>query len=371
MPEMTNDQTEPRWIERAKHLDHKPGFVDGIPDQLKELGEVFFPIPPKKKGWKYPHSKDEYRYGPYSEVLNAYLESGWGYGIACDNDLVVVDIDEYEYISDVTNNLPQSLYQISGSGEGVHIFYKVPGQNTRKKLYSDPDDDEESEHVGEIKADPHGYVVGPGSTHPCGAQYGPLHGDGMAEVDKEDLLDSLDHLITDKSTEEVVYEENYSGGGSSSDSHAFYNLTADDVAPGLSAGERTANPFHGSTTGTNFMKNEGGDTFTCWRCQYGRGDGCGLSGGQFMAAKFLQRKEPNKHCQKVRERWKSDMRVHYYGWLQSVSDGLITIKNPPFSVVAGYGIEKDMINHHDEIDHETYHTLKNSLLYDTQVLLQY
>ena len=35
---------------------------------------------------------------------------------------------------------------------------------------------------------------------------------------------------------------------------------------GLPVGERVAHPLHGSDTGANFMLDEGGQTFRCWRC---------------------------------------------------------------------------------------------------------
>lgn len=49
------DKYTPEWAERAKYIDHKPEWVDAVPHELWDLGEVFFPIPRGKKGYNYPH----------------------------------------------------------------------------------------------------------------------------------------------------------------------------------------------------------------------------------------------------------------------------------------------------------------------------
>lgn len=324
----------PRWADRAEHIPHKPNFVDAIPDRLKSLGKVFFPIPRAKKGWSYPHHKDDYRHSWDSEILNAYLEAGSNYGIACAGDLVVIDIDNIEYASDILSNLPQSLHQRTGSGEGVHVFYRVEGFNKGASLKTQEDIHGESNvEVGDIKGHVHSYVVGPGSVHPSGNKYGPLVGDEIKEVSREQIEDVIELFSGDGGEETEV--RNWSDIDSS-EVHDFYSLSARDVRPDMKQGSRYSNPFHGSSTGTNFMLNEGGDTFVCWRCDHGPSDGCVLAGVHYLAAKRLKGEYANYHCEQIRNNWHDDPTLHTHAWVQAVEDGLTDPYDPPYTVVRGF-----------------------------------
>lgn len=346
-----------RWQERDSHIAHRPNPVEVIPERLKELGEVFFPIPPMQKGWNYPHSLDEYRHSADSRILNAYLEQGWGYGIACAGDLVVVDVDELDYL-DAIKGLPETLYQRTGSGEGFHFFYMVEGLNTRIIL-KDGDI-----HVGEIKCDPHGYVVGPGSLHPSGNIYGPLRGDSIATVNIADLLYELNNILPD-STNSQVYtpDPRYVGEVDVSSLGEFYTISADDVMPSLPQGKRIAHPVHGSTSGGNFMKNEGGDTFTCWRCQYGTSDGCVIAPVQYLAIEAVGDINDTV-CQTVKSSWRDDDTLHYRAWKEAFDKGLVSADDLPPKVLSGYGEERGIIEPDDKLTPSDYLILENALLYE-------
>lgn len=373
----TEGEWEPDWANRAKHIQHKPDWVDKIPHELWELGEVFFPIPRGKKGWTYPHHMDEYRYPPDSEKLNAYLESGWNYGVACDNDLIVIDIDEKEYIDVIVDKLPKSLYQWSGSGEGIHIFYMSEGFDTRKTLTlmrydhtaENPEKSEEI-HIGEIKADSNGYVVGPGSVHPSGNKYGPIKGDSIEEVDKEYILDALDQFLNkDRSisgsrTKRPPSHRGSYGDRSIDDLHEFYKIDADSVIPWLEPGKRIAHPIHGSSTGTNFMKNEDRSTFTCWRCQCGSGDGCGISPQQMLAMFALEDSLGDRACETIKNRWHSDSTLHYYGWREAARRGLIDTDEIPFTVVKGFMVKSGVIDEGEPLP--VYNNAREEIRYQIQ-----
>lgn len=361
------DRFSPDWASRT--LSNKPDWVDFIPHELWELGEVFFPIPRGRKGWSYPHHLDEYRHAPGSEVLNAYFDAGWGYGIACADDLVVVDIDEMHMVKEITQKLPTTMWQKSGSREGYHLFYHCPGLDTRITLYDDVihdcDNEEHScrmdleekciritdhDHLGEVKCDPHGYVVGPGSVHPSGNTYGPINGDSITEISRSELKDILSEYEKDDGG-----SDSYRGDDISFEDvddrnvHDFYSLSADDVLPSLQEGKRVSHPVHGSTTGTNFKKDSGGETFTCWRCQYGSGDGCGLNGAQYLAVEST-----HLDCDDVRRFWQKDSTLQYKAWIEAVRQGLADHRDIPYAVLQGYAVHNGMISSGDKLAGETY-----------------
>lgn len=379
---------KPEWANRANHLDHKPDWINGIPDKLHGLGEVFFPIPRMRKGWNYPHHLQSHRYDWKSETLNAYLESGSGYGIACAGDLAVLDIDEKRFVNEIVPHLPETVYQWTGSGEGVHLFFECEGLNNRVILHypdtHDCDNDQHTcwvgpdgdcfrvndwSHLGEIKCDPHGYVVGPGSVHPSGNTYGPLEGEEMKSISAGELLYAVnDYLKPDDADEppgyanygEKVMEESPKPdeGG---EKHPFYKLDADDVVPWLEPGKRTAHPVHGSSSNNNFMKNEDRETFICWRHQFGGGDGCGLNPQQLLAVM-----RTGLDCDNVRRRWSREKILHWEAWREAVSRGLMDYNNVPFAAVVGYARKNGFAEEADEIDRDFYWNLRNAIRYEIE-----
>jgi hypothetical protein len=385
---MAQENKEPDWAHRAQYIDHKPEWVDGIPHLLHQLGEVFFPIPAGRKGYPYPHHLDEYRYCATSETLNAYLECGWGYGVACANNLIVVDIDEKELAEEITDDLPETAYQISGSRTGVHLFYKSSGFNTRQILHyptekhdcdnsdhscrTDKDGDcvkeHEWDHLGEVKADPHGYVVGPGSRHPSGNKYGPLRGDKIAEVDKEDLMERLDGYVKPqrgRASSPGSYDPEQTPEVSG---YEFYQLGASDVMGFLSPNNRIDHPVHGSTSEAgNFMLNGDGETFTCWRHNFGGSQGCGINAQQFLAQSEAKQESNLGYieCDEIRRMWSTDYRLHFLGWRRAVRDGLIQVTSVPYKVILGYAKMNGWDVDEDNLSYKDYWDLRNAVQYDT------
>lgn len=371
---MELDEFHPDWADKAATDETKPVWQDKIPHLLWQLGEVFFPIPPGVKGWNYPHHMQSKRYSADSEQLNGYFECGWGYGISCADSIAVVDIDEMEYIEEITDALPKTAYQWSGSREGVHLFYLVDGLEQRQNLRirMSVEDHAHAEgldrrqdpvrHIGEVKCDPHGYVIGPGSLHPSGNHYGPLKGDKIAKVEKDVLLEKLSKFIYQNDADS--WEENYDYGESgSSTQHQFYELTADDVLGWLEPNKRIAHPIHGSDTGNNFMKNDDRETFTCWRCTYGIGQGCGINAQQLLALMELGNRLGDYACEEVRRNWRSDSTLHYHAWNKAIRDGLIKSTEIPYRVMKGYAVEEGVLSESDKISGDVYHDIRNSLEY--------
>lgn len=384
-------RNEPDWAHRARHIDHKPEWQDEIPHELYGLGKVFFPIPPRQKGWPYPHHMDEYRYEPDSEILNAYFDSGWGYGVACDGDLIVLDIDDKSFIDEIIEYLPETVYQWTGSGEGIHLFYICEGITRRHTLkdviWACPDCrettyydggkdicevcgwDRPQPHIGELKADPNGYVVGPGSVHPSGNIYGPLKGDSIATVTEEELNRAIRPYYNTKDRKKNSTEQtkDYSHYGNKSSSQ-FYSLTADDVMPWLGYGERISHPVHGSDTGSNFMKNDQGKTFVCWRCTCGFGNGCVIS-AQHLLAMIERPNEYGSHaCEEVRGKWRNDSTLHCDAWKQAVKQSLVHLRDIPYTVLKGFMVETGAIDEEDNLPDR--HQATEQLIYEMQAELR-
>lgn len=385
---------EPDWSRRAEYMSHKPDWVDKIPRRLWELGKVFFPIPPKMKGWNYAHHMDENRYEADSEMLNAYFEQGWGYGIACAGDLAVIDVDHDGFLNDVTENLPQTVWQMSGSREGYHLFYRAEGLDTRVNLsvVIDARDhvathglDEEypiERLVGEIKCDPHGYVVGPGSLHPSGNIYGPLKGKEIKQIDPFYILDAV-YFFDSSNYSEVKdkiqrdrrgLKESKNYGRSKRDyedrksSHEFYKLDADDVLPWLEPNKRISHPVHGSSTDSNFMKNDDRETFTCWRCNFGAGPGCGINAQQLLTLFAIGNNFGKYACEYVRGGWRTDSTLHYHAWKEAVKENLVPIDDPPYTVIKGFLVNKGVIDEDETVP--DIHYSAEELKYETFVDLR-
>lgn len=353
-----DDEYKPRWAYRANNIPHKPDWIDFIPHELWELGEVFFPIPNRQKGWSYPHHLDEYRYAPDSEKLNAYLETNCNYGIACSGDLAVIDIDEKEYIDTIADRLPDTVYQVTGSRTGVHLFYMCEGLKTRINLRLESDEgDSNFEHIGEVKCDPHGYVVGPGSKHPSGNTYGPLKGESIATITKDELFEALDEFINEPSMQVKEPDiERHKSNNNKNSQYVFYNLKPDDVVSWLEAGKRVPHPAHGSSTGTNFMKQEDAELFMCWRHDYGTGPGCALNPQQLLAVMAT-----GKECDTVRHEWSSNSILHYMAWKEAVERGIISHKRVPYTVAKGYGVQNGHLQQNEDLSGDMYWELINTV----------
>jgi len=356
------DRYKPDWAYRAEQNPHKPNWIDGVPHVLWELGEVFFPIPNKQKAWPYPHYLDTKRFGPDNEILNAYLESNANYGIACANDLAVVDIDEIDYVDHIKSQLPDTVWQMTGSRTGEHLFFMCPGLNTRIILrvplpqhHMTAEGIEnisgaKSQHIGEVKCDPHGYVVGPGSTHPSGNQYGPLKGDEIATIKEEEMYDALSQYVNDSATSAgQVKVERRDAERHDGSKYKFYNLTRDDVVPWLEEDARVPHPVHGSSTGSNFMKPSGQEVFMCWRHNYNGTEGCALNPQHLLAVMAT-----NMECDEVRRYWDDDPTLHYRAWLEATKRGIVSCNKVPYTVAKGCAIALDRVGGNEELTHDMY-----------------
>lgn len=365
----SDEEYVPNWAWEASLDPSKPDWQDVIPHELWQFGRVFFPIPNGKKAHPYPHHLDEARYKPDDEILNAYLDANSNYGISCAGDLAVVDVDELKYLDVIKNTLPDTAYQVTGSRTGEHLFFKCEGLTTRINLrVPHPEDHMAVEgidsivnrryiHIGEVKCDPHGYVVGPGSRHPSGNTYGPLEGGSIAEISENELRDALDAFIYERdprSIEVVQYKDDRDYDTDSK--YEFYNLEPDDVVPWLEDGKRVPHPAHGSSTGSNFMKQKSEGVFMCWRHSYGGGEGCALNSQHLLAVMAT-----GKECDLVRQKWNRDATLHYEAWREAIDRGLIKMEQIPYKILRGYGIKRDILDSNEDIKGNQYWDLVNMI----------
>lgn len=235
-----------------------------VPEVLHDLGEVAFPLPPRAKAADRPRT-EESLYAPDDPVIEAYLEAGHNYGIACRGDVAYLDADDPDALAPVIDALPDTAWQVTGSRTGEGYFLRVPGLDEDIPL-ADP---ETGENIGHVKAAPQSYTVGPGSTHPSGNRYGPLHGEAIATVDEDDLREIIEPV---QHPSQAVSTETPTDGvdGSSRPARGVSGdpvLSVYDVLSSASYPEETrvAHPFHASETDANFMVDAGGATWRCWR----------------------------------------------------------------------------------------------------------
>lgn len=232
-----------------------------VPETFHELGEVAFPIPPREKAADRPRTK-EHLHEPTDAILQAYLEAGHNWGLSCRGDLAYLDADDPDALEAVIDALPDTAWQVTGSREGRHYFLLVPGLDEDIPL----EDPETGQNIGHVKASEQSYVVGPGSVHPTGNRYGPLHGDDIASINEETLRELVEPFRSatpeqraQRAERAARTRDNQQGDGVGL---AVHDVLSAGSCPG---GVRVAHPFHGSDTGANFIIDASGETWRCWR----------------------------------------------------------------------------------------------------------
>jgi len=232
-----------------------------IPDPLPDLGVAFVKLPGGEKGADTNRDPEHLHTATDSE-LQSHLAAGGNYGVVCRGELVVVDIDDPAVLPDLTESLPDTVQQVSGSGSGEHHFYHVPGLDSGTSL-TDP---ESGANAGHVKATEQDYVVGPGSEHPSGGTYGPLTGEQIATVDREAFLDALEPYRTDTTDADTTdTRETDTARFRRTPTHGEPEID-DILSPAQYPTEqRCPHPFHDSSTGKNFKVHEGREVAYCYR----------------------------------------------------------------------------------------------------------
>ncbi len=139
-------------------------MVGSIPEQIKEFKIIL--VKPRDKRPLELWSRRENQYSWNDKNVVDWLNGGGNYGIICGDGLVVFDFDnpKEKDVQKVVKFFGETFAVRSGSGKGIHLYYKIPGydiRTTRVNLSQ-----------GHIDIRGNGsYVVGPGCIHPLGGTY--------------------------------------------------------------------------------------------------------------------------------------------------------------------------------------------------------
>jgi putative DNA primase/helicase len=245
-------------------------IVDAIPDELKhrpqwicwkrderEGTETKLPMRSDREG--FAKTNDLTTWSDFETAVKGAREQDWGIGYVFSEDgpYVGVDLDNCrdpnegkidDWVEDVLDRL-RSYAEVSPSGTGIHIIFKdvdVPGWWKNQK-----DGDREIEVydsgqyftvTGEIIEDMPSECTSPGEFDDW----------LFREVDAEDVNQgsTTSSPITAVGTDDDRW-----------DLSVYDVISRADHPPD----ERTTHPVHGSSTGANFMVDNGGETWRCWR----------------------------------------------------------------------------------------------------------
>lgn len=195
---------------------------------------------------------------------------GYGnYGLLCDTEHVVIDLDDSEIIKAFIDNqegdapLPKTLVGRSGSGKGMHLFYKTSGALKTVAL-TDPI---KKTNAGHIKA-LGGYAVGPTSIHEKTRQpYIILEERDIAFVEFDKILKVFEkytpkkEAYTPQTLKRLERKKFEKTSINIPITEVVYPNNPKDKGNGEIQGEH---PQHGSTGGNNFSINTVKDSWHCF-----------------------------------------------------------------------------------------------------------
>jgi hypothetical protein len=209
------------------------------------------------------------------EVRDIHYEGYGNYGVLCDEDHVVVDLDTPEIIQTFLDAqqsdtpLPVTRIVQSGSGKGMHLIYTTSGSHTVKM-----DNPVTKENVGHIKS-VGGYAVGPTSIHDKTKKpYIVLEDNDVAFVEFDKLLAVFEKYIPKKDPAVQVSSTRL-------DKAKYEKFSIDIPIASVAYPEKPqdkgsgeiqgTHPVHGSSGGNNFSINTRKNTWHCYRCGSGGG----------------------------------------------------------------------------------------------------
>ncbi len=155
-----------------------------IPPQLREFKFILVLANDKRPLERWQKPENQYKYDD-PRLVN-YLRGGGNYGVLCGDGLVVFDFDNVstEDVGRVVKILGKTFTVKSGSGNGFHLYYKIPGYDvqTTKVLLGN----------GHIDIRGKGsYVVGPGCVHPTGGKYKIIDNSEVRVIKYEDYMNFI------------------------------------------------------------------------------------------------------------------------------------------------------------------------------------
>lgn len=252
-------------------------YIDGIPEELrqrpqwicwaaKERNGKQTKIPKRPDGKGNAKSNDMATWGSFEQAVKTAEERGWGIGFVFSDagPYVGIDLDDCQdapgkprqWLKDVSISpmARETFIEHSPSGQGLHIFLKdvsIP------QWWTNVDRDTEDGHEGvEVYEDGRFFTV---------------TGD-VTSVSADRVLPGFDlsSWLRDAWNEFREDDPVQNNGTESSEPGEFNDDIEVDVHDILLAsqyptGERKSHPVHGSDTGSNFLVDEGAETWRCWR----------------------------------------------------------------------------------------------------------
>jgi len=266
-----------------------------IPEQIQRAGFRFIRIRPKSK---IPNDKDWQRIRNFSaddrallswintyqsfeiragDGLYTHFEGYGNYGVLCTSEAIVVDLDTPELVSFLleatqsdsgASKLPATLLCKSGSGRGIHAYFRTSKGHPVRLL--DPENPDTN--VGDIKS-VGGQVVGPTALHPGGKPYEIIQDREIAFVEFSVLKEVFSKWIPkQKEISPESIRREYGEYEQLSVDVPIAQVLYPDKAVSLGNGEfRGAHPIHGSSGGRNFSINTNKNTWFCSRHNTGGG----------------------------------------------------------------------------------------------------
>lgn len=212
------------------------------------------------------------------------VDGNWGLYLDVSDRVVILDVDEYDddELPEGVRDLPETFTELSPHG-GKHLIYVVELSEGRFPAAVFEEEVGVKNPIaswGEVLA-ANKYSVAAGSYlddcgkdwHDCSepgeGSYEVLHDRPVAVVSADEMLDAL---LADSEVEKVSRKVETDGGSGGKtkpkENHEGVDLDGlkvDEVVDGYDEGERDEHPCHGSKTGSNFMVDDGGETWRCWR----------------------------------------------------------------------------------------------------------
>jgi hypothetical protein len=216
--------------------------------------------------------------------LPTQVSGNWGLYATGSDALVILDIDDYHDLEDKSGHaalgrLPDTFEQRSPHG-GTHRLYAVEPTDDGRLVAAALSDAFGNPNLkaswGEVRTD-NQYVVGAGSQlHGCGkdwcsdcadpdgGHYAVAADREIAELDAEQLIDvlSADPELSKETEPDRQNLKDFDTDHATDDADVS---VFDVLSRAYDTDNRHEHPVHGSTTGTNFMVDEDGETWRCWR----------------------------------------------------------------------------------------------------------
>ncbi len=294
---------------------------DAIPQELRERDQWIcwkeetrdgnttkIPKRPDNSG-RNAKANDNQTWGSLEDAIRVAEQNDWGVGFvfSAADPYVAIDIDGCIYQDDNGRRRPEdwlpkldafkdSYVEVSPSGNGLHIILKeadVPEWWTNQIVHQDKDPDAYSEFDvhndnGEVEI----------AVFEAG-RFFTFTGDTL-EGFETTTIEPLDGLHEWLSAGYLAFNDSlpFETGEHDDVDISVYDVISRSQHP---PGERTEHPVHGSSTGANFMVDEGGETWRCWSSGHKcTGDGLHLLGMKMGAIECGQW----KHGEISAETWR-------------------------------------------------------------------